>query len=239
MSVAPYVPGLPGVRAAKTATHRIVFRGGYIPTLLPGGKIIAGACSRDPLNTGNVDVLRAGVLMGKISTVVNSLGTVNFYAPSIIGVTTNAEAIGATTIEAGATVVTELVRRCGSSGTFLLVGPPTAGGTVQQETVTYSAASGTSITATAINNAYVAGSFICPTDGSGTPLTLVPDGYGIKTTDVDGTTNLDVPFAEMPVEGILQSSQIVNWPSDVSLRRWIQARLNDVDGGQFTFDGRY
>src|SRR5262245_28189078 len=117
---APY-PMAPGVGTARTASHRALFLQ-RSETFLAGGRIISGQCSRDP---GNADIgcLRIGLLMGKISTVVNSLGTVGMYAPSVYGVTTNAEAIGSTAIEASAAVVTELVRRRGSSGTFKLTGP--------------------------------------------------------------------------------------------------------------------
>lgn len=232
----PYidVPGLPGMRAARTAAHRTILRQGDY-TFYAGGGTIAGGCSRDPGNTSYVDRLRAGLLMGKISSVVNSLGTVGHWAPSILGLTTNAEAIGATTIEASAAVVTELVRRCGASGTFTLVGPPSANGVVASETVTYSAASGTAITATAIANAYVAGSFICPTDGSQTPMSFLPDGWELKVTDLDGASQ-DQPWGQIPIGGVIDSSQLINWPSDTSLRTWIVNRLNDIPLGKFVFD---
>jgi len=226
-----YIPGLPGVRTARTASHRIVFRQGW-ERYLGQGKIIDGSKARDPLNTGDVDVLRPGVLMGKIT----SGGK---YAPSILGVTTNAEAVGSTAIEAAAAVVTELVRRVGASGTFKLTGPPSAGGTVVTETVTYSAASGTSITCTALVNAFVAGSFIQPTDGSEDPVTVVPDGWGIQCTDVDRTTNLDVEFPQFPIAGIIESAQLVNWPSDTALREWIIGNMDMQGAGKFTFDNLY
>lgn len=228
----PYldVPGLPGVRAERTATFRRVFKqSGKMGLAL--GKIIDGSKGRDPLNTGDVNVLRAGVLLGQITAS-------DKYAPSIMGITTNAEAVGSTAVEAAAAVVTELVRRVGASGTFKLIGPSVANGPVAIETVTYSAASGTSITVTALVNAFVAGSFIAPTDGSEIPLTFVPDGYGIKVTDTDDA-NLDVQFPDFPIGGVLESAQIVNWPSDTGLRAWLVAQLNQQAGGQFVFDHLY
>lgn len=231
----------PGIATARTASHRALFLQ-RSETFLAGGKMIAGGASRDPGNTPDISNLRIGLLMGKISTVVNSLGTVGAYAPSIIGVTTNAEAVGSTAIEAAAAVVTELVRRCGSTGTFTLVGPPTANGVVDQETVTYSAASGTSITVTALTKAFVAGSFICPTDGSQTPISFIPDteGFGVLVTDQDGNSVTAVDFPKFPVSGIVDSSQLLPvFPSDTSLRAWLLARLNDAGGGQFVFDHIY
>lgn len=229
-----------GVAAARTASHRALFLQ-RSETFLAQGKFIAGACSRDPGNTGDVNVLRIGLLMGKISTVVNSLGAVDQYAPSVLGVTTNAEAVGSVAIETSAAVVTELVRRCGASGTFKLTGPPTANGVVVTETVTYSSAATTIIVVTAISNAFVAGSFIQPTDGSETTLAFVPDteGYGILTTDIDGASVTSVDFPKLPVSGIVDSSQLLPaWPSDTSLQAWIVARLNDGAGGQYVFDHR-
>jgi hypothetical protein len=239
MSVLSQVQGLPGARAAKTVSHRMVTRGGWVPDILPQGRVIAGACSRDPGNTPDVARLRAGMLMGKITTVVNSLGTVGFYAPSVFGVTTNAEAAGSTSIEASAAVVTEVVRRCGATGTFKLTGPGSAAGVVITETVTYSATSATAFTTTAIVNPYIAGSFIQPTDGSEDVLTFLPSGYPLPATDFDGTS-VDQEFGELPVGCVVDSAQLLPvWPSDASLQEWITSRLSRVSGGKFTFSHVY
>jgi hypothetical protein len=226
---------------AVTATHRLAFRDGQVTGWLSGGKMISGDCSRDPGNTGDINVLRPGMLMGKISTQVNSLGTVGHYAPSVLGVTTNAEAVGSTSIQAAAAVVTELVRRCGASGTFKLIGAGIAGGPIQVETVTYSAASSTNITVTAIANNFLAGSFICPTDGSEDPLTLIPDGYGVNVFDVDGSTAIVQPFHQMPIAGVIISANVLPaWPSEASLKAWIASRLDRAGGGgKFVFDHTY
>lgn len=228
-----WFPMMPGITTPRTASHRTIFLQRSESFLSPG-KLIDGAKSRDPGNS-NIDCLRIGLLMGKITSS-------GLYAPSVLGVTTNAEAIGSTSIEASAAVVTELVRRVGATGTFKLTGPPTANGVVTTETVTYSAASGTTITVTAILNAFVAGSFIQPTDGSETPLTFIPDteGYGIAVTDRDGASLTAVEFPRFPVSGIVDSSQLLPaFPSDTSLRAWLLARLNDSHGGQFVFDHAY
>ena len=91
MSVAPYVPGMPGVRAAKEAVYRIVFKGGWMQDILPIGRIIDGALSRDPDNTGNIDVLRAGMMMGKVAASGK-------YVPAIMGASTGAVSAAGTTI---------------------------------------------------------------------------------------------------------------------------------------------
>lgn len=134
--------GPPGIQAAKTASHRTIFLQ-RSESFLAQGRIIDGSKSRDPGNTGNATVLRAGTVMGKIT----SGGK---YATSVLGATTIALAANGTTVTTSAAVVTELLRRIGASGTFKLTGPPAASGIVQTLTATYSAASGTTITITAL-----------------------------------------------------------------------------------------
>lgn len=227
------VYGIPGVRAARTATHRSVLAQGEF-TYLKQGVLISGANSRDPLNTGNVDVLLGGLLMGRITSG-------GLWAPSILGVTSNAEAAGSTAVEVSVATATELNRRVGASGTFKLAGPPSAAGVVTTETVTYSAinlATG-AITVTALVNAFIAGSFVQPTDGSEMPRSLIPDTFGYKVTDQDGVSVTNVPWDLVPIAGCIDASQIRNWPSDTSLRAFITTRLNDAAGGQFVFDHIY
>lgn len=229
-----YITGLPGIRTAKTATHRICFKGGVWEIFLPGGKIINGALSRDPLNTGDIDVLRPGVLMGKITASGK-------YAPTIIGVTTVAYADNDTTLTVSAATATEIVRRVGATGTIKVTGPPSAAGTVSTATGTYTAINTTTgvITLADMNDDFIAGSFVTDDDGTETPVTIIPDGWGIKVTDSDGTTNLDVPFPEFPTGGHLISSQIVNWPSDTSLRAHLVTGLTTAGMGKFIFDHLY
>jgi len=130
---------VPQVGSDRESAFRQVTWGGAMDYVF-GGKIIDGSLSRDPLNTGDVDVLRAGLLMGKITAS-------DKYAPSIIG--TLGDAYDGTATQMNllyAAEATELTRRIGSSGTFKVTGPPTAGGTVRTSTVTYSAVgSGTGV----------------------------------------------------------------------------------------------
>ena len=238
----PYFWGPPGIAAARKATHRALFLQ-RSETFLAQGRLIAGDASRDPGNTPDIGVLRAGLLMGKISSVVNSLGTVGYYAPSVIDTLNSAITAGATSLTlATAAGATELVRRAGATGTFTLTGPPSANGVVQSETVTYSAVNTTSgvVTVTATVNAYVAGAFVGPTDGSQTPISFIPDWeYGLQVIDQDGNSVAAVDYPKVPISGIIKSSQLLPWPTDTSLQAWIKARLNDSGGGQYVFDDRY
>lgn len=226
----------PGLGTVKTATPRRVMLAGS-GVFLPA-KIVRGAVSRDPLNTANLDVLRAGMVLGKITA--NSK-----YAPSIIGVLPSAHDSSGTTLtelSVGAANAVEIVRRIGSSGTFGLTGPPSAAGTVATTAVTFSAVNVTTgiVTITDIAVDKVAGSFIQPDDGSETPLVVLGDGYGLKVTDTDAS-NIDVEATQLLIGGLIDASQIINYPSDTSLITWLKSALNNVDGGgaRFTFDDAY
>lgn len=228
----PFMTMRPGYGTKLTATPRIVFRDGQITGWRSGGVTIAGDCTRDTGNTGALNDIRPGTLMGKISSVVNSLGAVGDYANSILGATDAAAAVGATSISAAAAVVTELVRRIGSSGTFNIVGPPAANGVAATETVTYSAASGTTITVTAIANAYVSGSFIMPTDGSEVIRTFIPDGYPINVFDSDGVTAIRTYWPDVPIAGSITIGQVLPVsPSDTGLIAWLKGAIAAGGGG--------
>ncbi len=233
MPVAPYVPGIPGVRALKTAIHYVIFKGGYIPEILPQGKLIDGVNSRDPGN-GIITSLRPGTLMGKITAT-------GLYAPSVMGTLVSGGTVGSVALTVSTATATELIRRVGASGTFKITGPAVANGVIQQETVTYSAvvaATGV-ITCTATVNAYVAGSFIQPTDGSERMITFIPDGYPIPVVDSDGVTNLTVQFPELPVAGTIIAANLLPWPTDTSLQGRIIEQINGAGFGRFSFDVGY
>lgn len=124
-------PGTPGVSALTTADSRVVFADANSRQYMPGIATIDGSLSRDTGNTGNLDYLRAGLPMGKITSG-------GLYAPSILGLTGTAYTSGTTLNVAAATAV-EIVRRIGATGTFKVMGPPSDAGTVRTATVTYSA----------------------------------------------------------------------------------------------------
>ena len=224
------------VRTVKTATPRLISlsREQY----REGGAIIDGDESRDPLNTSYLDYLRAGLVMGQITTGGK-------FAPSIIGALSGAydkDGSNQTTMNVTAATATEIVRRIGSSGTFKITGPPSAAGTVVTETVTFSAVNVTTgaITVTIAAADYVSGSYVQPTDGSETPLCLIASGYPLKVTD-DNDADIDIDFSKMLIGGRIDASQVLNYPSDASLKVWIKGKLNGTDGtssgrAPFSFD---
>ena len=221
--------GVPGVGSTRSAGYREILVSQTGLMLLPAGKIIDGSKSRDPLNTGYVDVLRCGLLLGKITASGK-------YAPSVLGVSTVAYTSGAVSLTVSAATATELVRRIGESGSAKLIGPPSASGTVATLTVTYSAVNTTTgvITVSDLGANAVAGSLLVPADGSEDPLCLFGQPEGLKVTDPDGTS-LNVELARGIVGGQIDASQIINYPSDSSLKAWVKAQLRE-NGVGFTFD---
>lgn len=227
---------VPGIRSERTYTPREVLVGPNGAQYLEQGKIISGAVSRDPLNTGDIVTLRPGLLLGEIT----SGGE---YAPSILG--TLSANFTATTfaMTVSAATATELSRRIGTSGTFKLTGPPSSAGTVATSSVSYSAVNTTTGVITNITTlpAFISGSLIQPNDGSETP-TVILDEH-VRVTDVDGN-DLDVSGAKLLRAGMIQSAQVINYPSDTSLKTWLKGTLNKLSStvagkAPFDFDDNY
>jgi len=225
----------PGIGTAREATHRTIFLNNS-ECWLPGGKTINGSASRDPGNTP-VGVLRPGLLMGKITAT-------GLYAPSIVGVITEAYTSGGTELTVSVAQATELDRLVGQAGTAELVaiGPPTAAGTVAVTDITHSAivtATGV-ITVSSLGVDKIAGTLIAVKDGRQLPRTFIGDReYGIQVVDQDGTSVAAVDFPKVPTAGQIDASQLINWPSDTSLQTWIIGQINGDGGGFFVFDNRY
>jgi len=340
-------PNMPGIVSGSTIAPRRVLATEEGALYLPHSRVIDGSKARDSGNTGKLDVLRAGLLLGKITSSSK-------YAPSVLGIMAGAMTGAATTVSVSAAQAVEMVRRNGSAvGTFKFTGPPTANGTVrtlsasvsaidqttgaltftalgvnQVDRIKFNLAStaanlqltvqktdGTFVTTaniawnatdatylasinsaldtatgvtggivataisavdtdlgfeltysgtgyagqtwtaaqvalfpttstvavytritTAVDGRFVAGSFVQPNDGSEAPLTFVPDGTGIKVTDIDGNS-VDTQWGRLPVGGLVDSAQILPaWPSDTSLRAWIVSSLRTGAGGGLGFN---
>lgn len=221
--------GRPGVGPARSGQYRFCSRDGNL-LFYPGGGTIEGTKSRDPDNADDVLHLRAGLLMGKITTG-------GYWAPAIIGVTQGAYTSGGTSLTLTAAQAVELVRRIGSSGTFNLIGPASAAGANATTQVTYSAVNTTTgvVTITNIGANRIAGCFVAAEDGSQVPRTVVPDGFGILVP----SDSADVPFPMIPVGGMLDTAQIINWPADTTLRTYVRESLSTLAGGKWTFSDQF
>jgi len=225
-----YLGGVSAVYSGRSIAPRNLFASGT-PKYLPSYAQLDGSKSRDTTNSDNVALLRAGLLLGKIT----SGGK---YAPAVLGITgvLHDTSVVTTTMTLPATTVTEISRRLGASGTFKIIGPPTAAGTVATETVTYSAiASATTLTITATSADFAAGSIIAPVDGSEAPSQFVVAPYGLDVLDVNGTAvNHTQPLL---TSGDINTDMIVNYSSmDASVKTWLKAALRTNNAGSvFTF----
>lgn len=228
-------PGTPGIGSTVTATPREVFAGNQqFSQYVPVGVLIDGSKSRDPLNTGDTGVLRAGNLMGKITASGK-------YRPSVIGLTTGAVSAGTvTSITVAASTATEVARLIAVAGgnvSLKLVGPPSAAGTVATQAITATAASGTTITISSVSlAASVSGSLITPADGSETILTLIGGKYGVRVVDSSGNS-FDAQSGHMTLAGHVKTSNVVNYPADSSIKTYIKTALNAA--GRYTFDDAF
>jgi hypothetical protein len=166
--------GLPGPGNETVSAFRNFLTTADNLVLKPGGVVIDASESRDPGNTGYVDVLRGGLLLGKITTGGR-------YAPSVIGTLGDDYDGAATQMNVLLTPeATEIARRLGSSGTFKLTGPPAANGIVRTETITYSAVGsgtgGDEVQTFVADAASSAGSY--------TILLQKPDGTTVRTASI-------------------------------------------------------
>lgn len=223
MSISPLL-GRPGIGASRTAQILTVCRSVWRSMFFPGGGIIDGA-SRDYGNSDNLYLLRPGLLMGRVTASKK-------WKPSVIAVTQGAYTSGGTSLTLTAAGATELVRRNGASGTFVLKSAATAGGTLTSTTVTYSAVNTTTgvVTITDIGANRITGSVVTAADGSEVPLTVIPDGYGIEVP----TSAADVDFPQILTEADLDVSKIIDYPADATLKAWVKAALR-TGGGAWIF----
>ena len=191
---------------------------------------IDSANTRCPSNQPYVWQIVAGTLLGKITATKK-------YGASIIGPIT--AYTSGTTLSTDVYTATEVVRRFGASGTFILNGPVVSGGPMAPVVVTYSSVSLTTgaITITALGTAYAAGAVIQPQDGSQNIITAVSDIYGVKVEDPTNTTNLDAFDPGLPTGGgMINTSLIVSYGTEPSVQAWIKSSLKAACGNGLTFN---
>lgn len=223
--------GRAGPQAVSKAYYRTVSANGA-GGMLPSGRLIDTAKTRDVSNPLQPLLLNAGLLMGKITSSGN-------WANSIIGVNQAAYTSGDTSITVTAAQAAEIVRRVGATGSLLWAGPPSAAGTVAVTgPINYSAINTTTgvITTSTLGVNKIAGTFALQNDGSGIPRSFIGDGYGLTM----GTDSSNLPtLAEwpwVPYEYLIDGANLIDWPSDTSLQAWIMSSLvNGGYGGKFTF----
>lgn len=175
----PYLVGVPGLRAVRTAEYRRIFST-TAPLFLPGGKYIDGTLARDPSNSPFTDALQAGLMVGLVTSSSR-------YANSIFDGLASNVLTGGTTLTVGVPAAVEIVRRIGATGNLIVTGPPTAGGVTRQLTYAYSSVNQTNgqITVSALNANQVQ-QFVFGTAATGGNLKLtvqIPAGTFVTTAN--------------------------------------------------------
>lgn len=174
------ISAMPGIGTTQESAYKRVLWTAEGRRYVPGGRVLSGVASRDPFNTTDVTCIQGGTLVGQITSVVTTGETIGHYAPSVIGQVGIAYN-GSTTLKLfTAAQATELVRRCGSTGTFTVTGPPTAAGTVRSLTATYSAVG----TAGSANEVQTITPDAAASGGSYTITLPKPDGTFVTTASI-------------------------------------------------------
>lgn len=172
--------GRPGITARTDAGFRLISTDGKL-SYKPQAGVISGPESRDLGNTGFENTLRGGLILAKNTST-------NKYGVWSIGVTSGALAGSGTSITLSAAAATELVRRVGATGTFVLTGPPTASGTARQLTATYSGVNTTTgvvtITALGVNQVEQVRFNIASTGGNLQLNVAKTDGTFVTTANI-------------------------------------------------------
>ncbi len=236
------VGALPGWGPQQDALGRRIYWSQDHKVFAPGGLVIDGSQSRDLTNltvggAAQYDVLQAGLVMGKEGASATNPG---MYRNSIIGATTAQIPASATTsISVSAAVATEvqrLITQAGANVSLTLYGPATANTglatSVNSQTVVATSASGTTISTQSFtpSQIFIAGTLVCPADGSQVPKCLIEKEDGIEIMDRFGNY-YNAQFPQPLVGGAIESAQIVNYPSDTGLQAWLKNQLRAMGIG--------
>lgn len=240
------IVGLPGIKTSRTYTPRDVLLTDIGAEYLAGSrKVIDASNSRDPDNTGNVDVLRPGLFMSKIEST-------GLYAPTIIDYIETAYGAGVTSFTLSAAAATELNRRYGGTGAeeFYVAGMSTnvfsdETALPSMEGITHTAIDTTTgvVTCSALQNEYPYGFLVIageavrtPSLGQLTNTVILNDT--IKVTDVDGN-NVDVAFPRFLIAGQINTARLINYPNlapNATLANWLKIEVNDGNDYKFSDD---
>lgn len=199
---------MPGYSTEQTFARLGYFRNGMYQTW-PGGGYLNASRSRDPWSSV-VTNLQPGLFMGQRTAN-------NGWQPAFVGVLSSPVATGDTTITVTAAMATEIVRRIGSTGTLLLIGPTTANGTVASSprSVTYSAVNTTTgaITVTATGTNEVQTLNIGGTPSGGTFKLGIPLSTGVYVwTDTiahNATFGTVITNINAALDNVLGASKVV------------------------------
>jgi hypothetical protein len=88
---------------------------------------------------------------------------------------------------------------------------------------------------TAVSGAFAAGAWVQPADGSEIPRTVIDDGFGVAVP----TDATDCDFPRIPTGGFLDTSKIINYPTDTGMIAWLKDKLASNGRGLWTFSDEF
>lgn len=83
-----------------------------------------------------------------------------------------------------------------------------------------------------VQGAFVAGSLVGDTDGSQVPVLVLPDDPATPVADTLNTNGIqNIQFPRVPVAAIVDTTQVVDYPTDTGLALWIKQQINAIGNG--------
>lgn len=84
---------------------------------------------------------------------------------------------------------------------------------------------------------FESGAYVQDTDGTETPMCLIPDGSGIDVVNFHTGDSVDAALAKPLVGGFIRTASIVNFPAaaNTTLNAWLKAQLR-ANGSWYVFD---
>lgn len=172
-------------------------------------------------------------IVGHVTSVI-SLTSGSFSINGVVG--TSVTPGTSTTSTAGVRLVNNIaVTFSGTGYAARPVGPITVVPTTMTGVTTAVTQTTAGVVAVAAQEGeFIVGSFVQPTDGSQTLITVLSERSGWKVTDFNGI-GVDTLCPSLLLAAFLKTSNLVNYPTDPALIAYVKAALNT--NCQFSFDG--
>ncbi len=220
------VEALPFVDSTGSGTFTLTIEGittGAITYSATAATLVANINTALNAAFGTSAIVASGATLAALILTFSGTG----YAGRPINTSSNGTVFGVkviATLLTGATGFT-----VGNNPTSSGVGAALAGGST---TTTAGVAA-----ASADEGEFIASSLVQPADGSQVIKTFVDEEDGIRVTDINGN-GLNIQFPRVPIGGgVVNSTNIVNYPSDPSLQAWVKSQLNVA--GTFMFGDNF
>jgi hypothetical protein len=90
-------------------------------------------------------------------------------------------------------------------------------------------------TTAGVDGRFIAGSYVQPTDGSETPVTLFEDTFGYWVANPVTLQRISIQLPRLLTGAEIRTAMIIGYGLDTSLNAWLKAQLRNA-GGPLHFD---